>query len=150
MSEEMTPEDILQFLNRQQTGQDLDSSLEQILMRQILNPTRLKTTRSILVDVTPDGIISEIREGTVLNPAGFIEELAENRLVMLDDGTSMGGVVRCQTCDGIVKEENLRRCGCGKTCCVRQGCGQNVNGLAETLFCSGWHAFFGWLGFGLR
>lgn len=150
MSDEMTPEDILQFMEAQKRQLHPEENLEQLLMKMLLNPTRLKTTRSVLMDVTSDGVISETREGTVLNPAGFIEELSENRLVMLDDGTSMSGVVRCQTCNGIVKEQNLRRCACGKTCCVRQGCGQGGDGSMETLYCSGWHAFYGWLGFSLR
>ena len=152
MSDEMSPEEILQFVNQQQADQNLDASLEQVLMRHILNPTRLKSTRTVLVDVNSDGVIFETREGTVLNPAGFIEEIKEDRFFMLDDGTSTSpsGITRCGTCQGVVKEQNLRRCPCGKTCCVRQGCGQSVDGSTETLYCSGWHSFFGWLGFGLR
>lgn len=150
MTEEMTPEEILQFLSRQQSNQNLDATLEQVLMRHILNPTGLKTTRAVLVDISSDGVISETREGTLINEAGILEEIRQENIYMLDDGTSMNVVVRCQTCNGIVKEQNLRRCPCGKTCCVRQGCGQNVDGSTETLYCSGWHAFSGWLGFSLR
>ena len=96
-----------------------------------------------------NGLILETKEGTVLNKAGFIEDIKEESSYMLDDGTSLNGIVRCQTCHGVVKEENLERCGCGKTCCVRPGCGKFSKSTGR-WYCCKWHAFLGYLGIGLR
>ena len=149
MSQDRTKEDIIKFLQLQQTNQNIEPSLEQLLMNLILNPMRMSTTRAKLMDNQNNGLISETKEGIVLNEAGFIEDIKEENIYMFDDGTSLKGIVKCQTCEGIVKEENLKRCGCGKTCCVRPGCGK-FSESSGNWYCCNWHAFLGYLGIGLR
>ena len=150
MSENMSPEDIRNFVNRQQADQNLDATLEQLLMKMLLDPTRLKRTRSILMNISSEGVISETLEATLINEAGILEEIRQENIYMLDDGTSRSGVVRCQTCYGVIDQSSLRRCQCGKTCCVRPGCAMYSESKNE-WYCCGWHDFFrGVFGMNLR
>jgi len=107
-------------------------------MNQILNPVQLKTKRTNLIDQKEHKkLISETRTASFINEKGFLEEIEENNIRMLDDGTSTCGVVICQTCGGVVKEENIRRCTCGKTVCIRPGCGYKTD---NKWFCGFWHS----------
>jgi hypothetical protein len=52
-------------------------------------------------------------------------------IVIIGDGTAFTGTERisaCQKCGKIVREENLRRCECGRTVCLRKGCGKIYGG----------------------
>ena len=140
MSEDIKREEILKYL-QQQGNQNLDANLESMLMSLILNPLKMSTIRTQLMDNLNNGVISETMEGSVLNEAGIIEDKKPVNMYMLDDGTSLNEVVRCQSCGGLVKEKNLYRCPCGKTCCVRENCGKtDSNGR---WYCSSWHRFLG-------
>lgn len=149
MSQDRTQEDIIQHLNHRQHNQPPDQTLEQLLMNLILNPQSTSTTRTRVVGNSNNGIISETKEGSRIHEAGFIEDIKEDRIYMLDDGTSLSGVARCQTCGGTVKEENLKRCSCGKTCCVRPGCGKFSEAKGEWYCCNS-HHFLRFLGIPLR
>ena len=154
MSDEIDKEKILRLLQRQQANQNPESSLlEQLLTLQVLNPVRRKSQRMRIAENPPHGVVSERREAVVINEDGGIEEMSEESICIhsLDDGTSVNsrGIARCQTCGGLVKEENLRRCDCGKTCCVIPGCGKSFRTNGK-LYCCIWHALLGLLGISLR
>lgn len=142
-------EDIMQYLNSQQPNQSPEQTLEQLLMNLVLNPMEKSTTRTQVAPNPNNGVVTETKEMTMLNEAGFMENVKQENIYMLDDGTSMNGVARCQTCGGIVKEENLKRCGCGKTCCVRPGCGKFSEKKNEWYCCSS-HQFLRFLCIPLR
>lgn len=134
---------------RQQEGQDVEQTLEQLLLRALLNPETTSTTTTKLMDSPGDGTISKTIEGTTISPAGTPEEIKQTNIYQLDDGTSTSGIVRCQTCSGIVKEANLQRCGCGRTVCVIPECGKTDSN--NNWYCSDWHKFLGgFLGINLR
>ena len=149
MSEDFDINEIMRLLQIQKGDQNIEQSIEQVLMNLIMNPLRMSTTQTQLVDIQNNGLISETKEGSFLNKAGFIEDIKQDSIFMLDDGTSMSGVAKCQTCNGIVKEENLKRCGCGKTCCVIPRCGKYLESK-DKWYCSSLHAFLGFLGINLR
>ena len=128
---------------------DPQDALEQLLQRQILNPVRLKTKVQKVTRFKDEGVLSYKREGTIINEYGLTEEIEEENIVFLEDGTSMQGWAKCQTCKTIIKEENLRRCMCGKTCCIIQGCGIYLS-CKDEWYCCRWHAFLGWLGINIR
>lgn len=125
-------------------------SVEEALTRAILDPQRVQLRRTVLAPVREDGMLSEIVESTLVNKTGVLQETHAELFPVLSDGTSLApnGVSQCQTCFGIVKETNLKRCPCGITCCVRRGCSRG-NGQT-TWYCSRWHWFLGTLGLPLR
>lgn len=134
------------FIELQQLYNDDDDllfgeqSLEQSLMNQIINPASIKRTRTNLIDnFGRKATISETRTAGFINDKGVYEEMQEDNIRMLDDGTSTCGVVICQTCGAVVKEENISRCKCGKTVCVRPNCGWKVSGKK---YCSFWCSLF--------
>lgn len=155
--EDLNEEDILNFLHSQQAQQpnntDLapEQSLEQLLMSLILNPAEADAKRIRLVDDPYSGIMSEIREKVIINQAGVIEKIQEEivNVCTLADGSAFNGygIVRCQNCGGVVKEENTTRCLCGKVICISTGC---AKGSGSYLFCSTWHRILNFLGFSLR
>lgn len=55
---------------------------------------------------------------TILNDAGLPETIEENNFQQLDDGSTMADVAICQTCGRRVRIKSLRRCPCGRTCCI--------------------------------
>ena len=149
MSEDLSPEEMLK-IRQQENNQDInqapETSLESTLMSFLANPERMSKTIKQVIDRPSNGKISETVEGTILTPNG-LEDIKQENIFMLDDGTSMIGIAQCQNCGSIIKEENLKRCGCGKTCCVVQGCGKVSN---NHWYCCAWHSFLGFFGIGLR
>jgi len=136
MGDDMVNKDeVLKFF--QQQGKD-QVSYEDFVKMFLLSPLRTSSTKVILSDGNKKRVISETREGVVINSQGSIEEIKEVVHTTLDDGSSLNGIAICQTCEGTVREENLRRCTCGRTCCIRPECGVYSNGK---WYCSGWHAF---------
>jgi len=116
----------------------------------IINPTRVKISKTNLTDFNGNSIpIKQSSDGSTINPAGFPEETESEDVFLLDDGTSLCGITVCQTCKGVIKEENLRRCKCGKTCCIIKGCGK-YSKYRDEWYCSGLHKFLGELGINLR
>jgi len=148
MSNNISIEDIVRLMQAGQGGQELEQSLEQLLMSQLLNPVQVSTARTLLANISRNGVISECREGSIINSAGVLEDIKEVKVYMLDDGTSTSGIVRCQTCGGIVSEKNLKRCDCGRTCCVRPGCGKYLRSK-DSWYCCRKHAVLGFLGLNL-
>lgn len=145
----LSEEDIQRIVNQQQDNQNIELSLEQLLMQLILNPARLKIVRMNLTDDNGNPIvISENREGTSISEKGFPQEIQENNSFMLDDGLSTQEIIQCQNCKGIIHISSLRRCVCGKTCCLRTGCGKVSR--SGQWYCSSWHKFLCVLGFNLR
>ncbi len=108
MTEDINKEEILNIIQQQQNNQNIETNLEDMLKALLLNPSRMSTERTQLIDNLHNGVISEIKEGSVLNASGFIEDIKQENIFMLDDGTSLGGIVKCQTCSGIVKLERLK------------------------------------------
>lgn len=105
-------------------------SLEEMLMRSILNHNQAELTSEIKRIVTtpsPHGITQEKREGMRVNAAGVTERIKEEVVYIqtLRDGTAVNdnGFVRCQTCLQIVSTESIQRCPCGLTCCLTRNCG---------------------------
>lgn len=97
------------------------------------NPLSAKKKRVVINDGGKEEVIFETSRETVLNDAGMPETIFTNKPRVLDDGSSITGVTRCQTCRGIVRIKSLHRCPCGRTCCVARGCGIVWGG---TWFCS--------------
>jgi len=153
MSEELSQQDILritQILQQQQSNQNPEMTPEQFLMNTLLNPVRMKTTRNNIMDTENNSIVtSESREGSIINQDGYIEEIIENNVFMLDDGTSTSGIVQCQSCYSVIKEENTRRCSCGKTCCLIPGCGIYLKST-QTWYCCLLHAILGFFHISIR
>lgn len=150
MSDEKTKEEIMRLLGIQHVNQSIEKDPVQVIAELLLNQTNLKTKKTNLIDgFSQANVISEVKQRTFLNEDGSLEESEDQDFYILDDGTSLTGVTICQTCGGRVKEESIRRCECGKICCVRPGCARR-NKNDENWYCSGWHAFLGFLGFNLR
>jgi len=134
----------------QQQNQNIEPTLEQLLMQLLLNPAQLKTFKKNLTDFKGNKIvIAQSQEESSINPSGYLDATNSEDIVLLSDGTSLCGITVCQTCGGVVKEENIRRCKCGQTCCIRKGCGKYSKSKNE-WYCSRWHKFLDWLGFNLR
>lgn len=137
-------DDILNFLQEQETNPNEEQSLEQALMNMLLNPAEKTTKRIIIVEDPSNPVMSEVREEIVINQEGFPEKLEEETINIstLDDGTPMNsyGICRCQGCNRLVSVENLSRCLCGKTTCVRCGRFDAKKGI---WYCGFWHKFIG-------
>ncbi len=112
--------------------------LEDFAKAVITSPFKTVITRTVLVSETGEHVISETREKYDIDAQGVIKETRETIQHTLGDGTSLNGIAICQTCESAVKEESLRRCTCGKTCCIRPDCGVYIDGK---WYCSRWHAF---------
>ena len=131
-----------------------EQSLEKMLMQLILNPIELKTKRKVLVTTpNPHGITSEIREGHFINRHGIPERIEEERIHVrtLSDGTAVGdnGLNRCQTCNAVVSVSSIKRCPCGKTCCISKRCGCYVK-KHDQWYCSKAHAVLAMMKVNLR
>ena len=121
------PEELMRIIGAQeQTGQDTQT-LEQLLCNQILNPVKLQRSRIKIDDNLPEGVVFELREGTVINEAGHPEELQE--LVInpntFADGSPMNlyGITTCPQCGSHIHEDNMVVCQCcNKFCCTVKGC----------------------------
>ena len=143
-------EDDIQRINEAQQNNQIEPGIDQLLMQILMNPARKKTARKILDDNHGNKrVLSQAQEGSTINQAGFPEETISEESYCLDDGTSLCGITVCQSCGGVVKEENLYRCSCGQTCCVRKNCAK-YSELRKEWYCSSWHKFLGELGKNLR
>ncbi len=124
------------------TGRE-DVELKDALTSLLLNPNTANIKLSRL-SANPSNVLSETRTRTRINSRGDTEEIQEEiiHISMLDDGTSANrnGIVICQTCGATVREENIKRCPCGKTVCVRPRCGYKA--ISEKWFCSFWCILF--------
>lgn len=111
--------------------------LENFLKLLKANPLTAKTKRVVITDGSKEDVLFETSKQTVLNDAGVPETILLSKPRILDDGSSLAevGVTRCQKCQGLVKLKSLARCLCGKTVCVRRGCGKVWFGA---WFCSFW------------
>lgn len=119
-------------------------SLESMLMSRIFNPVEFNTERKrIVTNPNPHGIIQEKREGMRINSHGAIERIKEETLFIqtLADGNAINdnGFVRCQSCKKIVNVESIKRCPCGKTCCISNKCGC-YSKKNDQWYCSKKHA----------
>ena len=135
----------------QQGNQNIELNLEQLLTQLILNPSRLKTAKINLVDSKGNTIaISQSHEENATTPSGFPQELTSEDTFVFDDGLSLHGITVCQTCGGVVNENNIIRCKCGQTCCIRRGCAKYSKSKGE-WYCCWWHKIIGgFFGFNLR
>lgn len=150
MNKNFSEDEIEKILEQQQNNQNNEPNLEALLTNLIINPTRIKIKKTNLTDFNGNSIpIKQSSDGSTINPAGFPEETESEDVFLLDDGTSLCGITVCQTCGGVVKEDNLRRCKCGKTCCIIKGWGKHSK-YRDEWYCSGLHKFLGELGFNLR
>ncbi len=148
-------DDILQFLQEQESNQSMSQSLEEMLIEKLLNPTEKTVRRIRLIEDPTDSVISQVREDLVMNPEGYPEKVEEEiiNVCTLDDGTPMNsyGICRCQSCKRLVRSENLSRCFCGKTTCIMCGKYHAKTGI---WFCSFWHKLlgkiYGFFGIGFR
>ncbi len=100
--------------------------LENFLKLLKANPLSAKTKRVVISDGNKEEVLFETSKQVVLNDAGVPETILLSKPRILDDGSSLAevGVTRCQTCQGLVKLKSLARCPCGRTCCLRKGCGK--------------------------
>lgn len=153
MPEDLNINDIIQILGLQQNGPNSEQSLEQLLYNLILNPVKLQRQRIKLDENLGNDVLFELREGSIINEAGCIEEIQE--LVLntntFADGSpkNIYGITKCQTCGSIIREENIRMCPCGRTCCLVPGCGY-YSRFTDRWYCSWFHKLLGFLGIGLR
>ena len=94
--------ELVHKLNQNQNVQPTsDSNLEQLLINTILNPVWMKTKKKILIDCQGNNeVIAGTREGSIPHSSGFTEEVNDEYIPMLDDGTSTCGIVICQSCGG--------------------------------------------------
>jgi hypothetical protein len=127
MPPNLTEEALIRLIHQQ--SQAMGVSPEELLLKFMTTPFRISVDRARLVDEPNSGIISEKRQSTSLDQNGMIQDIEEKNIFMLDDGLpTTGEIARCQTCGRVVKLESLRRCYCGKTCCVSRGCGKHDRG----------------------
>lgn len=135
-------EEILKAVQQIQDDPDMESSIQQELINQLLNPIELNSSRLRIVEEPENGVVSESREGVIINAEGYPEKIKEETInvMMLGDGTSLNpqGIVRCQTCSRLIKEASLSRCLCGKTVCIM--CARH-NGKYDIWFCGRIHKF---------
>ena len=122
-------------------------SAEDFLKMFILNPLRMKTTIRRIMNSRHSRITFIRREGSRISREGFVEDIDEETNCVLDDGTSSCGIVVCQTCGRTISHKNLKRCICGRTCCICHGCGVFFSGK---WYCSRMHAFLDTMGLPLR
>lgn len=107
--------------------------LENFLKQFKTNPISAKRQRVVIGDGSSEEVLFETSKQVVLNDAGVPEVVLTKRPRILDDGSSITGVSRCQKCQGLVRVKSLRRCPCGRTTCVRRDCGKVYGGI---WFCS--------------
>ncbi|MBI9093126.1 MAG: hypothetical protein JEZ12_28275 [Desulfobacterium sp.] len=125
---------------QQQGEQGAGDSLEQMLYQMILNPVRLTHQRISLSSDLADNVMFEIREGVIINENGYEEDMQELTINTnpLADGSPMNiyGVVKCQTCGSLIREESMARCArCLKVVCLAPQCAHYSNS-ANAFFCS--------------
>lgn len=147
MPEDINIEEIMQIFENQQQSQNPEDFLEQHLLNLILNPVKANRQRIKIDDRLGDGIVFELREGTIINEHGIqedIEELIINPETFADGASvNLYGVVKCPKCNSIVKEESLRICCfCGSYICTIKGCGF-YSFLNGKWFCSIKHRILG-------
>jgi len=150
IDDRFTEEEISYLLQLLRSDSITPDDIEQQLLNIQLNPNQTTIQRITMVDDPDSNLMYEIREGISPNAYGGLEET--NELVInaaiLSDGSPMNpfGLTRCQTCGGHVREENITRCLCGRTCCIR--CVRFSR--RGHVYCSRFHRFLGFLGFNLR
>jgi hypothetical protein len=143
------PEQQPQFLN-QMPGQNLDPSQEQSLMDILLKSSfRQKASRTLIIENTGD-VISESREGSIIDQNGFIHDIKENYVYVFADGssTSPEGYTRCQSCGSTVKK--VFRCPCGITVCQSLECPSKYSKSKNQWYCSTRHKTLDIFGISLR
>lgn len=139
MPDKSEMEQLLEML-QQQGEQGAADSLEQMLYQMVLNPVRLTHQRITLSNDLADNVMFEIREGVIINENGYEEDMQELTINTnsMADGSPMNiyGVVKCQSCDSLVREESVLRCArCLKVVCLSPGCAHYSN-YANAFFCS--------------
>lgn len=110
-----------------------NKELEQVIKTLLTNPITAKRKKVILTNGKKQEVIFETSKQTILNPAGMPEIEIVNASPVLGDGTSLSGAAFCETCNNTVSIKSLRRCKCGRTTCLRRGCGKIWGGR---FFCS--------------
>lgn len=130
----------LMNLLHQQESQDSSDLLEQMLYQMILSPVKLQHQRISLANNLSENVMFEIRQGVIINENGHEEDMQE--LVInanaLADGSPMNiyGIVKCQTCGSLVREESITRCArCLKITCLSSKCARYSRHL-NAFFCS--------------
>jgi hypothetical protein len=155
--EKKMPEDIdeiLQALNQQQGNSNSEQTIEQLLMNLLLNPVKLKRQRIRIEENLNNGVLYELREGTIINEAGCLEEIEEIVInpQTFADGSPMNiyGIAKCPSCGSLVQEENLFSCACcGGTVCISQGC-LYYSRFTGNAYCSKLHKYLHILRINLR
>ena len=111
--------------------------LENFLKQFKANPISSKKQRLVLGDGNSEEVLFETSKQIVLNDAGVPETILIKKPRILDDGSSLSGVgvTKCQSCRGLVQGLSVHFCLCGRTCCLRRGCGKVWFG---SWFCSFW------------
>jgi hypothetical protein len=146
-------DELLQLLKLQQNEQNSQETLEQMLLSLILNPIEVQRQR-IRIDDLGEGVVFELREGSIINENGYqekIQELVINSKTFAD-GSPMNiyGVARCQNCGSLVLEDSIRVCQfCGRICCISRGCAR-VSRISGKSYCCRTHRFLGLFGLSIR
>jgi len=136
----MEENEIMQMFNFDDDGNNDTQSLEEHLIKQILNPVKLERHRIKIDNNMPNGVVFELREGTAINEAGYPEDLHE--LVInpnvFPDGSSMNfyGITMCPLCQSNIHEDSRIVCQCcGAFCCKVKGCAK-YSWFQDKWFCS--------------
>lgn len=137
--------ELLQML-QQQESVGADQNLEEIILNMLLNPNEASIKRIRLAYDPENNLMSEIREGVIINQQGIPMRLEEEviNIHTLDDGTPMNrhGICCCPSCGARVMQENLSMCACRKLICIKCA----TYSKQGKWFCSWWHRFLSWLG----
>jgi hypothetical protein len=93
------------------------------IMKNILNPQKLKKTIHKYGVSSGKGFVSEKREGTKINEHGILEEVEVNTTFIdtLDDGSAINdkNIVICGNCGAAVHIDSVRECErCKKKICI--------------------------------
>ena len=154
MTDNINIDELLQLLQQQQNQQTDQQTLEQALISMILDPVRLQRQRIRIDSNLGDGVVFELREGTIINEHGIQEDIQELLInpETFTDGNPMNiyGVVRCPNCRLLVMQDSIRVCQfCGRICCLSRGCGR-YSKFMDKWYCNRKHRAIGLLGINIR
>lgn len=130
-------------------NQTADMDLNNLMQSILLNPLRVKVSRTNIIDNQGvSTVLSETKEGSRVHPKGYIEDIREENIHMLDDGESTGEVVICQTHRGKVLKKNIRRCiRCRIVCCISHRCTAIYSRSENVWYCGLWCSLLDAIGF---
>lgn len=107
--------------------------IENLLKDAMTIPVSSKAKRVAISNGKNERIISEVVKEIIINREGVPQTTETQQSIILDDGESLSGITQCQTCQSFVHAQSIHRCPCGRTTCLRRGCGKV---WGKTWFCS--------------